>query len=96
MVERLPDNSSKAIEVGDRSILLCNSSGLHYAIANQCSHQDSPLEKGRIKNGYISCPLHGVRFSLETGEPMGGQLTRVAVRTYEVVEGETSICIQVE
>ncbi|SVB40266.1 uncharacterized protein METZ01_LOCUS193120 [marine metagenome] len=54
------------------------------------------MEKGRIKNGYISCPLHGVRFSLETGEPMGGQLTRVAVRTYEVVEGETSICIQVE
>ena len=96
LVERLPDNSSKAITIEGQSILLCNSSGQHYAIANQCSHQDSPLEKGRIRNGYISCPLHGVRFSLETGEPMGGQLTRVAVKTYEVVEAETSICIKID
>ena len=95
-VEPLPDNSSRAITVQGQSILLCNSSGKHYAIANQCSHQDSPLEKGRIRNGYISCPLHGVRFSLETGEPMGGQLTRVAVKTYEVVEAETSICIKID
>ena len=95
-MESVPANSSRAIMVEGQSILLCNSSGKHYAIANQCSHQDSPLEKGRIRNGYISCPLHGVRFSLETGELMGGQLTRVAVKTYEVVEAETSICIKVD
>ena len=95
LVERLPDNSSKAITIEGQSILLCNSSGQHYAIVNQCSHQDSPLEKGRIRNGYISCPLHGVRFSLETGEPMGGQLTRFAINTYEVSESDSSIYINV-
>ena len=95
-MEPLPDNSSRAITVQGQSILLCNSSGKHYAIANQCSHQDSPQEKGRIRNAYNSCPLHGVRFNLETGEPMGGHLTRVAVKTYELVEAETSICIKVD
>lgn len=95
-VERLPDNSSKALEIEEQSILLCNSGGKHYAIANQCSHQDSPLEKGRIRNGYISCPLHGVRFSLETGEPMGAQLTRVPVKTYSLIEKDDSITIIIE
>ena len=95
-VEPLAENSSQVIALDGYSILLCNSAGKHYAIANQCSHQDSPLEKGRIRNGYISCPLHGVRFSLETGEPMGVQLTRVPVKTYEVIEDQSSVRIKIE
>jgi 3-phenylpropionate/trans-cinnamate dioxygenase ferredoxin subunit len=95
-VEPLAENSSQVIGLDGYSILLCNSAGKHYAIANQCSHQDSPLEKGRIRNGYISCPLHGVRFSLETGEPMGVQLTRVPVKTYEVIEDQSSVRIKIE
>ena len=90
--ERLPDNSSRPIELDGKQVLLCNSGGKHYAIANQCTHQDTPLTDGRIRNGFISCPLHGVRFELATGAPRG-ELTRVALQTFEVSEKEDRIIV---
>lgn len=81
--EPLDLNSSEVLDLEGESVLLCNSGGTHFAIRNQCTHQNSPLAGGRVRNGFISCPLHGVRFDLATGEPRG-TLTRVPVKTYAV------------
>jgi 3-phenylpropionate/trans-cinnamate dioxygenase ferredoxin subunit len=90
--EPLALNSSKVIELEGESVLLCNSGGSHFAIRNQCTHQNSPLAEGRVRNGFISCPLHGVRFDLRTGEPRG-TLTRVPVKTYAVRDEGAMIVI---
>jgi len=65
-----------------------------HAVENRCSHQESPLEGGRIRRGHLSCPRHGVRFNLSTGEPLGA-LTRVPIRTYpvEIVDGFVTVDI---
>ena len=69
-------------------ILVCHTGGEHFAIENRCTHQDTALHEGRMRNGFISCPLHGVRFELKTGEPRG-DLTRIPVRTFPVeTEGD--------
>lgn len=91
-VDAIPNNTTQAFELDGEKVLLCNAGGRHYAIRNQCTHQDAPLEKGRIRGHFISCPLHGVRFNLETGEPMG-ELTRTPVQTFAVSEEEDSILI---
>ncbi|MBT5792046.1 MAG: Rieske 2Fe-2S domain-containing protein, partial [Gammaproteobacteria bacterium] len=54
--------------------------------------QNSPLAGGRVRNGFISCPLHGVRFDLRTGEPRGA-LTRIPVETYAVRDKDGMIVI---
>ena len=84
-LEKIPLNTSLPIDVEGEKILICNANGIHYAIENNCSHQDAPLEKGRIRGKFICCPLHGVRFNLETGEPVG-QLTRKPIKTYALEE----------
>jgi 3-phenylpropionate/trans-cinnamate dioxygenase ferredoxin component len=76
-------------------ILVCNAGGTHYAIENRCTHQDTPLHEGRIRNGLISCPLHGVRFDLKTGEPRG-DLTRIAVRTFAVEQTGDQLRVQID
>ena len=81
--DELVENSSKSIEVDNISILICKSGGEFYAIENRCTHQDTPLSGGRVRRGFVSCPLHGVLFNLRSGEPMG-QLTRKPVRTFPV------------
>jgi len=83
--KKIPENTTLPLIIDGRKILLCNANGIHYAIENNCSHQDTPLEKGRIRGNFICCPLHGVRFNLETGEPMG-QLTKKAIQTYPIEE----------
>ena len=90
--EPLALNSSEVHELEGESVLLCNSGGSHFAIRNQCTHQNSPLAEGRVRNGFISCPLHGVRFDLRTGEPRG-TLTRVPVKTYAVRDEDGMIVI---
>ena len=90
--EPLALNSSEVLELEGESVLLCNSGGSHFAIRNQCTHQNSPLAEGRVRNGFISCPLHGVRFDLSTGEPLG-TLTRVPVKTYAVRDEDGMIVI---
>ena len=61
---------SLVVTVNGRSILLCNSKDRIFAVANKCSHADEPLECGRVRAGWISCPAHGARFDLATGRAM--------------------------
>jgi 3-phenylpropionate/trans-cinnamate dioxygenase ferredoxin component len=71
----LGDAMTKAVNIGGEEIVLCQSGGKLYAIANRCSHADEPLACGRIRNGWIACPAHGGRFDLETGEAVGPPAT---------------------
>ena len=79
----LSDNDSRAVTISGQKVLVCRAGGELYAVQNRCTHQEAELEGGRIRGCFISCPLHGVRFDLSDGTPMG-QLTREALATYEV------------
>jgi 3-phenylpropionate/trans-cinnamate dioxygenase ferredoxin subunit len=72
----LENNSSKAVEVNGKSILVCKSQDKLSAIINKCSHADEKLECGRIKNGWIACPVHGARFVLESGKVLNHPATK--------------------
>lgn len=87
-VEDVPQGKVKPVTVGGRSILICHEDRL-YAVENLCSHAQQPLECGRLKYGWISCPTHGARFDLETGEAISGPATDpIAVFPLRVV-GDT-------
>ena len=79
----LDDNSSKDLTVDGKKILVCKSNGEFYAVENNCTHQKAELTDGRIRNCFLSCPLHGVRFDLRNGVPKG-ELTKVPLTTYKV------------
>ena len=53
------------------------------AIGAECPHEGGPLADGIVAGGCVTCPLHGLRFDLDTGAAVGGE---ERVRTYEVVE----------
>ena len=93
-LEDLPANAAKSVTVGGCEILVCNAKGAIYAVQNLCTHQRAKLEGGRIRNCFISCPLHGAMFDLKTGIPKG-QLTNVPLKTYatRVVDGFIEVCV---
>jgi 3-phenylpropionate/trans-cinnamate dioxygenase ferredoxin subunit len=65
-----PD-SAISVEIGRNNVAIVNSKGQFYAIADECSHASIPLSEGDIGDGEIECYLHGSRFDLATGEPLG-------------------------
>ena len=91
----LADNDSRAVIINGSMVLICRAAGELYAVENRCTHQEAELEGGRIRGCFISCPLHGVRFDLRDGTPMG-QLTRKALLTYEVRVMDGMIEVAVE
>ena len=75
-------------EVDGHRILLANIDGEFFATDDMCTHEDASLSTGALRDDCVSCPLHGSRFNVRTGEPREEPAT-VALRTYPVrIEGD--------
>lgn len=66
-ISEVPNFGKKVVSISGREILLVNVKGTVYAVENECPHQGSPMGAAVVKEGYISCPRHGYRFSLIDG-----------------------------
>jgi 3-phenylpropionate/trans-cinnamate dioxygenase ferredoxin component len=67
----LPINTMITVVVSGKEILLANVDGFYYAIANKCTHAGGSLARGVLKGGVVTCPNHGARFNVKTGEAVG-------------------------
>lgn len=87
------DNKASLTVFEGREILVGVTNKGYFAIENKCSHQGKPLTGGRIRHGHISCPVHGVRFNLETGAAVG-KLTNKPIKIYRARanEGWLEVC----
>lgn len=66
-ISEIPDYGKKLVSVSGQEILLINIKGTIYACENECPHQGSPMIAAVVKDGAISCPRHGYRFTLSDG-----------------------------
>jgi 3-phenylpropionate/trans-cinnamate dioxygenase ferredoxin component len=63
--------SAIAVEVDGTELAIVHSAGQFFAIADECSHAAIPLSEGDVGDGEIECYMHGSRFDLSTGRPIG-------------------------
>ncbi len=85
----LAPESALAVEVDGVDVAVVRSGDRVYAIADECSHAAIPLSEGDVGDGEIECYLHGSRFDLSTGRPLGLPATEaVAVYRCRVVDDE--------
>lgn len=66
----LPNGERLFVEIGETYLVVFNIGGDYYAIADLCSHDDGPLGDGEVYEHTITCPRHGARFDLRTGEAL--------------------------
>ena len=72
-VSDLQDGAMETVEVEGTTVLVSLSEdGGVCAIANTCTHQDGPLNEGERDGDVVTCPWHGSRFNLCSGEVVGG------------------------
>ena len=64
---QIPAEKSRRVNHEDKKLLICHSGGQFFVIENRCSHAQEPLDCGRVRNGWVACPVHGARFDLATG-----------------------------
>jgi nitrite reductase (NADH) small subunit len=71
-VDRIPPGEGRTFDLGERRIAVFRTrAGRVYATQASCPHREGPLSDGLLDDHCIVCPLHGFKFDLETGAPVG-------------------------
>ena len=79
----VPLLEGRSVLVDGRRIAVFRTPDGFRAIDHACPHAGGPLADGIVAGGCVTCPLHGLRFDLATGEASDGASH---VRAYAVVE----------
>ena len=91
-VTEIPPNGRKSIIIDDVPALLVRVGNDFFAIEDVCSHDGQPLTDGPVVDGAITCPRHGARFDMKTGNALCMPATR-AIPTFavQVQDGEVFV-----
>jgi len=89
-------NENNMLEVihENHSYLVAKVDKEYFAVDNMCSHENSELILGCLKNKTIKCSLHGSYFDLETGKPLNEPADE-PIKTYPTVIKDNNICIEI-
>lgn len=71
-VSEIPEGKMKRVNAFGTQILLSNVHGKIYATQDSCGHQRASLSKGTLDGQVVTCPLHGAKFDVTTGENVAG------------------------
>jgi 3-phenylpropionate/trans-cinnamate dioxygenase ferredoxin component len=82
-VTGLAPGERRVLELGDERIAVANVGGLLCAFDDRCPHRQWSLAEGRLEGTVVSCPCHGSRFDVTTGERLRGPAVR-PIRTFAV------------
>ena len=83
----LKPGGTKVVNVDGTDVALFNVDGEFFAINNTCLHKGGPLGEGFLEGEVVSCPWHGWRYNVKTGQNVIFPSAKVA--TYAVkIEGD--------
>jgi nitrite reductase/ring-hydroxylating ferredoxin subunit len=58
------------VRIAGRSLALFASGGGVVALDNACRHNGSPVDDGFVADGCLTCPWHGWRYDLASGDQL--------------------------
>jgi 3-phenylpropionate/trans-cinnamate dioxygenase ferredoxin component len=93
-VNDLPNGERLFVEIDEKSIVVFNIAGQYFAIDDVCSHDDGPLGDGALEGFEISCPRHGARFDVRTGQVLAlPAIVDISAYPIRIVDGAIQIGI---
>ncbi|MCW2754518.1 MAG: hypothetical protein JWQ32_1929 [Marmoricola sp.] len=71
----LAPGSAVRVEVDGLDVAIVRSGDDVFAVEDECSHAAVALSEGDVEGCEIECWMHGSRFDLRTGKPLGPPAT---------------------
>ena len=78
----LPHGRGWPVRIGDANIAVFAVGREVCAVDNTCLHVGNPLDDGRVRGGCVTCPWHGWKYDLRTGEHLTVFGRKAGLRTY--------------
>ena len=74
-LSELTDGGALRVDVDGLDVAIVRDGDDVYAIEDECSHAAVALSEGEVEGCEIECWMHGSRFDLRTGKPLGPPAT---------------------
>ena len=85
----LPDVGAVPVDVDGRAVAVVRAEdGSIHVIDDTCTHAEVSLAEGEVEDCTIECWLHGSRFDLRTGRPIGLPATKPIAAYPVTFEGD--------
>jgi Fe-S cluster biogenesis protein NfuA/nitrite reductase/ring-hydroxylating ferredoxin subunit len=67
-LDEIPEGGVRPLVLGGEKLMLHRNGAVVSCLQNACAHLGFPLDDGDIEDGIITCPFHGFRYDLASGE----------------------------
>lgn len=89
----LKPGENKVVNVNGTEVGLFNVNGEFFAISNTCLHRGGPLGEGFLEEDVVTCPWHGWRFNVKTGENIMMPNAKVAKYAVKVEGNDVMVAV---
>jgi len=83
-IDTVPAGSLKSFQINGKEILIINDNGNLYCLQGRCAHAGAPLVEGTVDNQVLTCPWHGSKFNITSGELVKGP-AKIGLKKYNLV-----------
>ena len=87
----IPSGSAKVVVACGRVVALFHLDGAFFAVDNTCPHRGGPLAEGVLEGRVVTCPWHGWKYDVRTGEMTMNPAARVNCYQARVESGDVQV-----
>lgn len=93
-LQEIPEAGVRATVVGGEKILLSRRGSIITCFQNACAHLGLALDDGEVDDGIITCPYHGFRYDLASGECLTAPAVQLQPHAVRVVGNRVEVRLQ--
>ena len=90
----IPPEEARSYECDGKTIAIFNVEGKHYALDGVCPHREGPLGEGLLEGKIVTCPWHGWRFDVTTGQ--SPEMPAAKVRQYVIAVAGEDLWVEID
>jgi nitrite reductase/ring-hydroxylating ferredoxin subunit len=76
-----------------KRVAVYNDRGQLYGLETDCKHMKASLTSGQVKKGVVTCPWHGWRYDLTTGQCLTNDGFRLKIYRVEVADKDVYLIL---
>lgn len=90
----IPEGGVKALVLDGEKLLLSRRGSIVTCFQNACAHLGLALDDGEVEDGIITCPYHGFRYDLSSGECLTAPAVQLQPHAVRVVGVRVEVRLQ--
>lgn len=83
------------VTAGGQDVLVANIGGKFYATGNTCTHAGAELHEGTLEGKILTCPWHGAKWDLTTGQMSWFPQKLKPIGSYKVTVEDGTVYVEV-